>query len=161
MKEPDNGREGQIVTVDAGKLSQGLKTAFEGVSMIFDSIGVDCNLGVSDSVKDTDKTEKAADNPGEEPANKNDVGEGAPEVEQESADAAQEQEPTLEEPSQAPKKESALTIDDVTKVIVQKIRKDRSNNEKIGQILKTFDVGKVSDLPAEKYEAFLTELAAL
>ena len=38
---------------------------------------------------------------------------------------------------------------------------NRSNNEKIGSILKTYGVAKVGDLPASKYEAFLTDLSAI
>jgi dipeptidase len=63
-----------------------------------------------------------------------------------------------------PKAEPAtlsVTQDDITKIIVQKLKKDRSNNEKIGAILKTYGVAKVSELPAEKYEAFLTDLSQL
>lgn len=56
---------------------------------------------------------------------------------------------------------TTLTVDDITKVIVQKIKQNRSNNEKIGQLLKTHGVSKVSELPASKYEAFLTDLSAI
>ena len=55
----------------------------------------------------------------------------------------------------------SVTQDDITKIIVQKLKKDRSNNEKIGAILGTYGVAKVSELPAEKYEAFLTDLSQL
>lgn len=58
---------------------------------------------------------------------------------------------------------SAVTItkDDITSVIVAKIKQKRSNNEKIGQLLKAYGVGALSDLPAEKYEAFLTDISQL
>ena len=55
----------------------------------------------------------------------------------------------------------SVTQDDITKIIVQKLKKDRTNNEKIGSILKTYGAAKVSELPAEKYEAFLTDLSQL
>lgn len=54
-----------------------------------------------------------------------------------------------------------LTKDDITSVIVAKIKQKRSNNEKIGQLLKAYGVGSLSDLPAEKYEAFLTDISQL
>ena len=54
-----------------------------------------------------------------------------------------------------------LSLDDVTKIIVQKIKQNRSNNEKIGQILKTYGVSKVGELDPSKYEAFLTDLSEL
>lgn len=56
---------------------------------------------------------------------------------------------------------AAVTVDDITKVIVAKIKQKRINNEKIGQLLKTYGVDKVSSLPAEKYEAFLTDISQL
>ena len=54
-----------------------------------------------------------------------------------------------------------LTKDDIISVIVAKIKQKRSNNEKIGQLLKAYGVGALSDLPAEKYEAFLTDISQL
>lgn len=54
-----------------------------------------------------------------------------------------------------------LTKDDITSVIVAKIKQKRSNNEKIGQLLKAYGVGALSDLPEEKYEAFLTDISQL
>lgn len=58
---------------------------------------------------------------------------------------------------------SAVTItkDDITAVIVAKIKKKRDNNEKIGQLLKTYGVAQLSDLPAEKYEAFLAGVSQI
>ena len=56
---------------------------------------------------------------------------------------------------------TSVTEDDITKIIVRKIKQDRSNNEKIGAILKTYGAAKVSDLPASKYEAFLTDVSQL
>ena len=58
-------------------------------------------------------------------------------------------------------KKSAVTVDDITKVIVAKIKQKRSNNAKIGTLLKTYGVEKVSSLPEEKYEAFLTDISQL
>ena len=57
----------------------------------------------------------------------------------------------------------AVTIskDDITSVIVAKIKQRRSNNEKIGQLLKTYGVGQLSELPAAKYEAFLADISQL
>lgn len=56
---------------------------------------------------------------------------------------------------------TTVTEDDITKIIVRKIKQDRSNNEKIGAILRTYGAAKVSDLPAAKYEAFLTDVSQL
>lgn len=64
-------------------------------------------------------------------------------------------------PAQQKPRVPILTKDDITSVIVAKIKQKRSNNEKIGQLLKTYGVGALSDLPAEKYEAFLTDISQL
>lgn len=56
---------------------------------------------------------------------------------------------------------TTVTEDDITKIIVHKIKQDRSNNEKIGAILRTYGAAKVSDLPVAKYEAFLTDVSQL
>lgn len=66
-------------------------------------------------------------------------------------------EPPAEQKPRAP----ILTKDDITSVIVAKIKQKRSNNEKIGQLLKAYGVSALSDLPAEKYEAFLTDISQL
>lgn len=65
--------------------------------------------------------------------------------------------------AEARKKKAPVTVtqDDITKIIVQKIKANRSNNEKIGQLLKNYGAARVSDLPASKYEAFITELASI
>lgn len=64
-------------------------------------------------------------------------------------------------PAQQKPRVPILTKDDITSVIVAKIKQKRSNNEKIGQLLKAYGVGALSDLPAEKYEAFLTDISQL
>ena len=56
---------------------------------------------------------------------------------------------------------NTVTEDDLTKIIVRKIKQNRSNNEKIGAILRTYGVSKVSELPVFKYEAFLTDVSQL
>ena len=69
--------------------------------------------------------------------------------------------PAATSPAQQKPRVPILTKDDITSVIVAKIKQKRSNNEKIGQLLKAYDVGALSDLPAEKYEAFLTDISQL
>ena len=54
-----------------------------------------------------------------------------------------------------------LTTDDLIRVVTQKIKKDRSNKEKVLALLKSYGAAKVSDIPADKYEAFLTDVSQL
>ena len=73
----------------------------------------------------------------------------------EPPDKTKQDEPTKEKPV------VTITKDDITSVIVAKIKKKRDNNEKIGQLLKTYGVGQLSDLPPEKYEAFLADVSQI
>lgn len=75
-----------------------------------------------------------------------------------------------EAPKEQPKKKAApkkkqeqttLTADDLIRVVTQKIKKDRSNKEKVLALLKSYGAAKVSDIPADKYEAFLTDVSQL
>ena len=86
-------------------------------------------------------------------------------------DTGQEKETGQQDKSQQVKKESSataktpsavtITKDDIIAVIVAKIKKKRDNNEKIGQLLKAYGVAQLSDLPAEKYEAFLADVSQI
>lgn len=73
--------------------------------------------------------------------------------------------PGADKPTEPPAEQKPrlpiLTKNDIASVIVAKIKQKRSNNEKIGQLLKAYGVGALSDLPAEKYEAFLTDISQL
>lgn len=80
------------------------------------------------------------------------------------ADTGQNEKPPdkpAEPPAEQKPRVPILTKDDITSVIVAKIKQKRSNNEKIGQLLKAYGVGALSDLPEEKYEAFLTDISQL
>ena len=162
-----------VIAVDARKLSLGLKMTFEGMAMVFDSLGVDSGVptvkvedvkAASPADKVTDKLSSAEEPVSEEhntvpdAEDQNVTTEAEPSATEtvDAADApATEAQPDASEPT------SAVSIDDITKIIVQKIKQNRSNNAKIGSILKTYGVAKVGDLPASKYEAFLTDLSAI
>ncbi|MGF0019319.1 hypothetical protein [Sporofaciens sp. SGI.106] len=158
-----------VIAVDARRLSQGLKMTFEGMAMVFDSIGVDA--AVPTVKADDAKTEVPADTASADKAGgveetmseKHNTAPAAeeqnPATEAENMDTAEdtaaEAQPDASEPT------NAVSLDDITKIIVQKIKQNRSNNEKIGSILKTYGVAKVGELPVSKYEAFLTDLSAI
>ena len=79
-------------------------------------------------------------------------------------DTGQKDTASAEAESQAGQKAApvvTITKDDLTAVIVGKIKKKRSNNEKIGQLLKAYGCKELSALPPEKYEAFLTDISQL
>lgn len=157
-----------VIAVDARRLSQGLKMTFEGMAMVFDSIGVD--VAVPTVKADDVKTEVKADTASAEKAGgveetKLEEHNVAPDAEVQNTATKAETEDAAEAQSEAQPDASELvstvSLDDITKIIVQKIKQNRSNNEKIGSILKTYGVAKVGELPVSKYEAFLTDLSAI
>lgn len=83
----------------------------------------------------------------------------------EQQEKAEEQikETKVEEEVPPPKKQEAasITSDDIIKIASAKITADRKNSQKIQKLIETYGVKKISEIPAEKYEAFLTELSAL
>ena len=87
-----------------------------------------------------------------------------PEATAEQAGAEEQAAPVKGEvqgPAPASDQTQTVTVDDITKIIVRKVKQDRTNNEKIGSILKTYGVARVSELPTAKYEAFLTDISQL
>lgn len=139
-------------------------------------------------VKKTKKVEEAAPSAIEEAAEVpvvEDFGEAEEAVNSESSETAESEHPVddadalpweedtgqkealsdkaTDKPAAKAETQPAVTItkDEITAVIVAKIKKKRDNNEKIGQLLKTYGVAQLSDLPAEKYEAFLADVSQI
>ena len=159
MAKKNENNSGSLVLVDAELLSQGLKMAFTGIAMVFDSLGAS---GAADEIK-------AAQEISPSPTISA-VSQGSPGADENNQEEAEDlpfdpepkapykpAEPAADTPTPAP----AVTIDDITKVIVAKIKKKRDNNARIGALLKSYGVEKVSGLPPEKYEAFLTDISEL
>ena len=127
------------ITVNALKLSRGLKTTFDGIAMVFDSIDVEIEL--LDLPKAEPPVQKSPEKKLEvvrEPMSE-------PKPEQPQTEAAQ----------------SSLTLDDITKVIVSKVKQNQANSDAIGKLVQSFGVATVKQIPVEKYEEFVTKLAAL
>ena len=162
-----------VIAIDARRLSQGLKMTFEGMAMVFDSLGAD--MGVPSVKTDDAKAAVPADKSAEDKAGGveetvSEEHDTAPDAEAQSTAAEAETSektvddadaPAAEAQPEASEPTSTVSLDDITKIIVQKIKQNRKNNERIGSILKTYGVAKVGDLPASKYEAFLTDLSAI
>ena len=151
-KKTKASEQENTVSVDMAKLAEGINLVFSGAVKMLEAMGtVDVNLALNavniPAVVDTG---------------------GEPNVEEtdKATDSIQPQEKTegksQEEKPQKPEKTARpITTDDITRIIVRKIKQNKDNNEKIGQVLKTYGVERVSDLKPEQYEAFVTDLAAL
>ncbi len=157
------------IDVSMGKLIGGVSLIFAGVLRLLSALDCDNPCAApanSAGVAAEDDTPAGDGSAGAEPPNRAEPSTGAEPVNEE-ATAGDEDKPTSAEdkPAEADTPQqtarSSVTEDDITKVIVRKIKQNRANTQKIGAILKTFGVTKVSELPAGKYEAFLTELAQL
>ena len=165
-----NTVEKKEVTVSWSKLTDGVGLVFAGVISMLEALDAGtardimsaCNKedGGKAGKEDTNAAEEtgAGTVDGDAGADDAPVADTAPAVAEET-DTSDPQAETASTKEQ--KTTPSVTQDDITKIIVQKLKKDRSNNEKIGAILKTYGAAKVSELPAEKYEAFLTDLSQL
>ena len=138
------------VSVDMAKLTEGINLVFSGAVKMLEAVGnVDVGL-----VMNTAKAPIVVDT-GEELTIEEDVP-VSDEPQEKTEEKSQEEKPQKPGNTARP-----ITTDDITRIIVRKIKQNKDNNEKIGQVLKTYGVERVSDLKPEQYEAFVTDLAAL
>ena len=149
-------RQENTVSVDMAKLTEGINLVFSGAVKMLEALQP-VNVSIALNSVNLPVIE---DTGGEHIAEESDAGaelDTAPDNPQEKTE-----EKPLEENSQKSNKAARpITTDDITRIIVRKIKQNKDNNEKIGQVLKTYGVERVSDLKPEQYEAFVTDLAAL
>lgn len=165
------------VLIDAHKLSRGLKKTFEGISIIFDSLGINGeDLIISKASASTASSAGIANTETANAATSDDDAQTTAEInaEKKRNEAGQsensgtseavekvEQSVQVAQSEEAEEANSSITYDDITKIIVEKIRQDTANNKKIEAIVNNYGVSMVSQLPKSKYEAFMAELASL
>ena len=156
-KKTKASEQENTVSVDMAKLAEGINLVFSGAVKMLEAMGtVDVNLalnavnipavvdtGGEPNVEETDKATEETVTTSIQPQEK-------------TEGKSQEEKPQKPEKTARP-----ITTDDITRIIVRKIKQNKDNNEKIGQVLKTYGVERVSDLKPEQYEAFVTDLAAL
>ena len=151
------------VTVSMKKLVAGVGTMFAGVLQMLEALEPQAAKQLMDRVAQDAETDQAAANDtvsvkeDTDPVNET-------EATAEQAGAEEQAVPVkgeAQDPAPASDQTQTVTVDDITKIIVRKVKQDRTNNEKIGSILKTYGVARVSELPTAKYEAFLTDISQL
>ena len=166
--------EAGCIGVDAKRFGHGMETLFLGMSEIFTSLGVE----VSEYVVPPQSTESKAKPRAK--AREKSSAEEAPATEGTSseADSAAPAESPTKPTKEAPTTETAradtassakatepaptkFTRDDITGVIVAKLKADRGNNEAIQKLLAANGVSKVSELQPDQFEAFMTALAQI
>ena len=150
------------MTVSMKKLIAGVGTMFAGVLQMLEALEPQAAKQLMDRVAQDTETDRAAANDTvsaqeeTEPVNETEATAKQAEVEEQSAPVEE-----VQDPAPASDQTQTVTVDDITKIIVRKVKQDRTNNEKIGAILKTYGVARVSELPTAKYEAFLTDISQL
>ena len=151
------------VTVSMKKLIAGVGTMFAGVLQMLEALEPQTAKQLVDRVvQDAEKDQAAANATVSAKEETEPVNETETTVEQ--TDAEEQAAPVkgeVRDPAPASDQTQTVTVDDITKIIVRKVKQDRTNNEKIGSILRTYGVARVSELPTAKYEAFLTDISQL
>ena len=149
--------------VDAKKLIDGLGTIFGGVIQLLNSMEPGMAKELADMAINCVPKEKVPENFNPDDFEEIIAADDLPwDTEPEQPEEPKPAEKT--KPKKAAKKTdppTELTTDDLIRVVTQKIKKDRSNKEKVLALLKSYGAAKVSDIPADKYEAFLTDVSQL
>ena len=158
---PETKKIPEPVPVNTEKLIDGIATIFSGVIQLLSSMEPEMAQQLADAaIKGVQKEQTP------ETFNPDDFEEiftedGLPwDTEPEQAEPPKEQ-PKKKAASKKQQPPAELTADDLIRVVTQKIKKDRSNKEKVLSLLKSYGAAKVSDVPPDKYEAFLTDLSQL
>ena len=166
------------VGVDMAKLTEGINLVFSGAVKMLEAMAytvpVDGSFTVNsitdsssaiDTVSaenhidsDKPKTDAIVDN---QPQGQHQEPPPETKVEQEKTPQEEQKNEPQESEGKSEKAAVSVTPNDITRIIVRKIKQNKENNDKILMILKAYGVEKVSDLKPEKYEAFVTDLAAL
>ncbi len=157
------------IPVDAKKLIDGLGTIFGGVIQLLAAMEPGMAKELADMAINGVPKEKAPKNFNPDDFEEIIAADDLPwdtdttePAETKEQDTAPEPEPPKKKA--APKKkpeQTELSPDDLIRVVTQKIKKDRSNKEKVLALLKSYGAAKVSDIPPDKYEAFLTDVSQL
>lgn len=151
------------VPVDAKKLIDGLGTIFGGVIQLLAAMEPNMAKELADMAINGVPKETAPENFDPDDFEEIISADDLPwDTEPEQPEEPKPAEKT--KPKKAAKKTdppAELSTDDLIRVVTQKIKKDRSNKEKVLALLKSYGAAKVSDIPPDKYEAFLTDVSQL
>ena len=151
------------VPVDAKKLIDGLGTIFGGVIQLLTAMEPNMAKELADMAINGVPKETAPEeiNPDdfEEIISADDLPWDTEPEQPEEAKPAEKPKPKKAAKKAEPPAE--LTTDDLIRVVTQKIKQNRANKEKVLALLKSYGAAKVSDIPADKYEAFLTDVSQL
>lgn len=158
---PETKKIPEPVPVNTEKLIDGIATIFSGVIQLLSSMEPEMAQQLADAAIKGVQKEQTPETFNPDDFEEIITADDFPwDTEPEQAEPPKEQQ---KKKASAKKQEqpSELTADDLIRVVTQKIKKDRSNKEKVLSLLKSYGAAKVSDVPPDKYEAFLTDLSQL
>lgn len=162
MTETKKNNLPEPIPVDAKKLIDGLGTIFGGVIQLLNSMEPSMAQQLADMA--INGVPKPAAETAPENLNIDDFEEiiSADDLpwDTEPEEKPKEQ-PKKKAPAKKQKPASELTADDLIKVVTGKIKQNRANKDKVLALLKSYGAAKVSDIPQDKYEAFLTDVSQL
>ena len=158
MTETEKNKLPEPIPVDAKKLIDGLGTIFGGVIQLLNSM----EPGMAQQL--ADMAINGVPKPAAETAPENlniDDFEEIISADDLPWDTEPEKKPKKKAPAKKQEPASELTADDLIRVVTQKIKQNRANKDKVLTLLKSYGAAKVSDIPQDKYEAFITDLSQL
>lgn len=122
-----------------------------------DSISIDAA-----STPDAEKQEKTPEKaPEKTPEKTPEKASAAPEETKPSKKTKKPATESKEENAQNQDASSTISYDDLKRVVIAKIEQKQENNQKIGELVKKYDVKNIGELDAKQREAFMSELAAI
>lgn len=150
-----------LPAVSPEKIVKGMTTIFQGFSIMFDGMaeqmrqmeGLAEQIGNGQQISEEYQDEKSA--------GKNEASTEGDSKGTDTADSSNSEDAPPWEETDGKKAPATITVDDLLKVAAQKITMNRKNSPKIKALLTSYGCGAVSELPEDKREAFLNDLAQL
>ena len=150
-----------LPTVSPEKIIKGMTTIFQGFSIMFDGMaeqmrqmeGLAEQIGNGQQISEEYRDEKSA--------GKNEASTEAESKSVDTADSVNSEDAPPWEEEDGKKAPAVITVDDLLKVAAQKITMNRQNSPKIKALLTSYGCGAISELPEDRREAFLNDLAQL
>ena len=184
---PAKNMEDRPMKVNLGKFTEGIGTVFTGVLQMLESIDVKSAEKLLSSIRQEENEVPFVEDASGDAGDMGDTGaigltgdtggtgkngasvenstsasgNGSQSGKTENAENKEIAEKTAKAAKTGDKDSTGISLDDLTKIIVRKLKQDRANNGKIEAILKSYGVERVCELPQEKYESFITDVATL
>lgn len=154
--EDSNGAEAPV-TISMSQFVDGISTVFAGVVQMLEALEPESSGRLSIAVAKRYPQDTEHDVPAKGQQDSPTVTPSVPTAETAQQPGGRKAAEDVKKQDKGP----GVTVEDITKIIVQKIKKDPANNGKIRELLKAYGFAKVSELPVSKYEAFLTDISQL